>query len=115
MCNVSVLSPCFVGSNVILENCSIGPNVTIGNNCTIRNATLKNCVLWDDEIVCGADVENQIIMRWEKVVFIYWIFWACARVIGGVNIGNNLTIGAEAVIVKNVLDNVVVVDDNNMV
>lgn len=59
--NVKLIPPCYVGQNVTMENCVIGPNVSIGNNCTINNATLKDCIMWDHETVCDSVIENQII------------------------------------------------------
>lgn len=60
--NVRFIQPCHIGQNVTMENCIIGPNVAIGNNCTIKNATLKNCIVWDNETVCMCDSEKQIMM-----------------------------------------------------
>ncbi|SOD11527.1 glucose-1-phosphate thymidylyltransferase [Fibrobacter sp. UWB16] len=59
--NVTIIQPCFIGDNVIIENSTIGPNVTIGNNCTIMDATLKDCIMWDNESITSSHVERQII------------------------------------------------------
>lgn len=59
--NVKLIPPCHIGLNVTLENCIIGPNVTIGNNCTIKNANLKDCIVWDNESVCDVGVNERII------------------------------------------------------
>lgn len=61
MHNVKFIPPCYIGKNVTLENCTIGPNVTIGNNCTIKNATLKDCIVWDNEHVCNINVDGKIV------------------------------------------------------
>ena len=61
------------------ENCHIYQQVTIGFNGTEQPVIGNNV-----RICCGA------------------------KVIGGVNIGNNVVIGANAVVVKDVPDNVVV-------
>ena len=59
--NVTIIQPCFIGDNVFIENSTIGPNVTIGNNCTIMDATLKDCIMWDNESITSSHVERQII------------------------------------------------------
>ena len=59
--NVTIIQPCFIGDNVFIENSTIGPNVTIGNNCSIMDATLKDCIMWDNESITSSHVERQII------------------------------------------------------
>ena len=59
--NVTIIQPCFIGDNVIIENSTIGPNVTIGNNCTIMDASLKDCIMWDNESIASSHVERRII------------------------------------------------------
>ncbi len=59
--NVTIIQPCFIGDNVFIENSTIGPNVTIGNNCTIMDAILKDCIMWDNENIASSHVERQII------------------------------------------------------
>ena len=59
--NVTIIPPCFIGDNVFIENSTIGPNVTIGNNCTIMDASLKDCIMWDNESIASSHLERQII------------------------------------------------------
>ncbi|WP_405334738.1 hypothetical protein [Fibrobacter sp.] len=33
-------------NSVTIENCAIGPNVTIGDNCKLKNLTMKDCIMW---------------------------------------------------------------------
>lgn len=68
-----------INAKKIGENCHIYQQVTIGFNGTEQPVIGNNV-----RICCGA------------------------KVIGGVNIGNNVVIGANAVVVKDVPDNVVV-------
>ena len=58
---VKLIPPCFIGRDVILEDCTVGPNVTIGNNCTIKGASLKDCIVWDNENVRDINVEGRIV------------------------------------------------------
>ena len=59
--NVKLIPPCVIGNNVTIENCTIGPNVTIGNNCKLKNMTMKDCIMWDNEEIGYSHIEGQII------------------------------------------------------
>ena len=59
--NVMLIPPCIIGKNVSIENCTIGPNVTIGDNCKLKNLTMKDCIMWDNEETGYSHFENQII------------------------------------------------------
>ena len=59
--NARLIPPCIIGKNVSIENCTIGPNVTIGDNCKLKNLTMKNCIMWDNEETGYSHFENQII------------------------------------------------------
>lgn len=59
--HTKLIPPCHIGKNVRIENCIIGPNVTIGDNCTLKGVTMKDCVMWDNETLTDATVEGQIV------------------------------------------------------
>lgn len=63
--NVRLIPPCIIGKNVTIENCTIGPNVTIGDNCKLKNLTMKDCIMWDNEETGYSHFENQIIAKCE--------------------------------------------------
>lgn len=73
----------------------VGPNVKIGKNCTISPG-----------VVFGNKYEK--IDNLPIVVGDNCYFGLGAKVFGSVNIGNNVTIGANAVITKDIPDNAVV-------
>ena len=56
-----LIPPCVIGDNVTIDNCSIGPNVTIGNNCKLKNVTMNDCIVWDNEDICDTHIEKQIV------------------------------------------------------
>lgn len=73
------------GFSTIITAARIGNNAKIFQQVTIGYNEEQLPILGDDvEVCCGA------------------------KVIGGVTIGNNVTIGAQALVVKDVIDNVVV-------
>lgn len=52
-----------IQKNAIIENCTIGPNVSIGDNCIIKNTQLKNCVVWDNEVLNEGTIDKMIVAK----------------------------------------------------
>jgi glucose-1-phosphate thymidylyltransferase len=59
--NSIILEPCFIGDDVELNNCIIGPHVSIGNNSVISNSILKNSILQKETKVQMAVIENSML------------------------------------------------------
>ena len=53
--NSSLNSPSFIGKNVIIKNCVIGPYCSIGDNCVLQDCIVRNSVIGD-----GCDLERII-------------------------------------------------------
>jgi glucose-1-phosphate thymidylyltransferase len=64
--NSTIIQPCFIGKNAIIENSTIGPNVTIGDNCKLKNARLENCIVWDNETIENSRLQDNIIASCNK-------------------------------------------------
>ena len=73
----------------------VGPNVTIGKNCTI----LPGCVFGNKyEEPCNESV----------TVGDNCYFGLDAKILGGVKIGDNVTVGANSIVTKDIPDNAIV-------
>lgn len=59
--NATIVEPCYIGENVILNNTTIGPNVSIGKNCIIENATIKNSLIQTNTTIKNADLNEAMI------------------------------------------------------
>lgn len=59
--NSLVIEPCFIGDNVELENCIIGPHASIGSNSKLQHSIVKNSILQHDTKVNSANIENSMI------------------------------------------------------
>ena len=59
--NSTIIQPCYIGKNAVIENSTIGPNVAIGDNCILRNVRLENCVMWDNETIEDSRLQDNII------------------------------------------------------
>lgn len=56
-----IIAPCYIGKDVQLSNCKIGPNVSIGDGCIIKNCSLQDVVVWDGIKLSDKNLDNVII------------------------------------------------------
>lgn len=54
--NSTIIEPCYIGENTIIENSVIGPHVSIGSNSVVKNTIIKNSVIQND-----TKIENVIL------------------------------------------------------
>ena len=59
--NATIIEPCFIGNNVVLNNATIGPYVSVGDNCTIENSSVKNSLIQTHTTIKNANLENAMI------------------------------------------------------
>ena len=57
----TIIPPCVIGKNVTIVNSTIGPYVAIGDNCSLKNEAMKDCIIWDNETLNYSHIEGQII------------------------------------------------------
>ena len=61
MINSKVIEPCYISSNVALENSTIGPHVSINSGCKVSNTTVSNSIIGENTILLNADIRNSMI------------------------------------------------------
>jgi len=59
--NAQIIEPCFIGKDVQLKNCTVGPYVSIGNNSCVINSTIKNTIIQNNTNITNADLEDSMI------------------------------------------------------
>jgi len=59
--NSTIIEPCFIGKNVVLNNAIVGPHVSIGNNCTIEASTVKNSLIQNHTTIKNANLDEAMI------------------------------------------------------
>ena len=59
--NANIIEPCFIGENVVLKNCTIGPYVSVGDNTVIENSTIKNSLIQNHNKISNAHLDNAMI------------------------------------------------------
>ncbi len=59
--NSTIISPCYIGQDVILINTTVGPNVSLGNGCHVINSTIKNSLVQNHSHIKNAKLDNAMI------------------------------------------------------
>ncbi len=59
--NSIIIEPCYIGDNVQLTNCIIGPHASIGPNSNIENSVVKNSIVQSSAKIKNALVGNSMI------------------------------------------------------
>lgn len=55
-----MIEPCYIASNVILENSTIGPYVSINSGSKISNAIASNSIIGKNTILLNTDIKNSM-------------------------------------------------------
>lgn len=59
--NSVIIDPCFIGENVELTGCVIGPHVSIGSGSKIESSVISNSILQTHTKVRNAVIENSMV------------------------------------------------------
>ncbi len=59
--NAHIIDPCFIGENVVLENTTIGPHVSLGENSVVKNSVIKNSLIQNNTLIENAILEDSMI------------------------------------------------------
>jgi len=65
--NAIILAPCFIGENVTLKNCIVGPHVSVGANTSIENAVISNSIIQNDTEIKGLNFTNSMVGNKVKI------------------------------------------------
>jgi glucose-1-phosphate thymidylyltransferase len=56
-----IIEPCFIGSDVVIENSVVGPYVSIGNNSSIKNTVMNNSIVLSYSQISNAVVHDSML------------------------------------------------------
>lgn len=59
--NSTIIEPCYIGENVVLNNSTVGPNVSIGNHCVLDNVSVKNSLIQTHTHIKNANLDDAMI------------------------------------------------------
>lgn len=59
--NATIIEPCYIGANVQLLNCTIGPYVSLGDGTVVSDSLLINTIVQNNTTLKNADLEDSMI------------------------------------------------------
>ncbi|CAN5360992.1 sugar phosphate nucleotidyltransferase [soil metagenome] len=62
-----IISPCYIGENVVLKNSKIGPHVSIGDNTVIESSVIKNSIIQTNTKICNSIFENSMVGSFAEI------------------------------------------------
>jgi len=65
--NTLIIPPCFIGENVVIDNCVIGPFVSIGENSKIVNSVIKESIIQSNCNITNLVTEKSMIGNYVKI------------------------------------------------
>ena len=60
---VEIVSPCFIGKNVKIHSCKIGPNVSIGDNCELSGCEISDAIIWNGVKIANGKISNSVVHK----------------------------------------------------
>ncbi len=64
--NSTIIKPCFIGENVVLNNSKVGPNVSIGKNTILNNVSINNSLVQTNTELKNACLQEAMIGNYVK-------------------------------------------------
>ena len=59
--NATIIEPCYIGANVQLSNCTVGPYVSLGDGTVVSDSLLINTIVQNNTTLKNADLEDSMI------------------------------------------------------
>lgn len=59
----TIVPPCYIGKNVRIVNCKVGPNVSVGDDCCIENSNITDSILWDGVHIAGGTIKDTVAYK----------------------------------------------------
>ncbi len=59
--NTTIIEPCFIAKDALVENCVIGPYVSVESGAVVKNSIVKKSIIRNNAQVNNAILENSII------------------------------------------------------
>lgn len=59
--NSIIIEPCYIGENVTLRNCIVGPHAAIGAGSIITNSIVSNSIVQENSAISNANITNSML------------------------------------------------------
>jgi glucose-1-phosphate thymidylyltransferase len=66
--NSTVIQPCYIGQDVIIENSVIGPFVSVGEKSRLSNSIINNSIVQNNSLVSNVVIENSMLGSYVEYV-----------------------------------------------
>ena len=60
---VEVIPPCYIGKNVKIHGCKIGPFVAIGDDCELSGVEIRDAIVWNGVKISSGVVKNAVVHK----------------------------------------------------
>lgn len=65
--NSTIIEPCYIGENVVIENSVVGPHVSLGGNTSIKNSLVVNSIIQTNTKISFANINNSMIGNYAEL------------------------------------------------
>jgi glucose-1-phosphate thymidylyltransferase len=59
--NSKIIPPCYIGEGVVIKDSTVGPYVSLGDNCSIENATITQSLIQNNTCIKNAKLNEAMI------------------------------------------------------
>jgi len=56
-----IIEPCYIGNNVTLRNATVGPHVSLGSGTVVENATMQKSLVQHDTVIKNINLNNSML------------------------------------------------------
>ena len=65
--NSVIIEPCYIGTDVKIENSVIGPYASIGKGTSVNNAIVRNSIIQTNSVIAAQCIDNSMIGSFVKL------------------------------------------------
>jgi glucose-1-phosphate thymidylyltransferase len=65
--NSEIISPCYIGTNVVLKNSKVGPHASIGDNTVVEDSVIKNSIVQTNSKIRNSKFENSMVGNFTEI------------------------------------------------
>lgn len=66
--NSIIIPPSFIGKNVTLKNCVVGPYASIGDNSKLENSRVSNTIIQENAYISNVVISDSMIGNYSKII-----------------------------------------------
>lgn len=59
--NSTIVEPCYIGDDVVIENCVVGPHVSLGSGSKVKNSVVTNSLIQENANISNIILNNSML------------------------------------------------------